>query len=57
MYREDLKKLQGIDSYYYDDSEDEEQDNYNDCYDFEEDNEPDWQQALNNYEHSFERYS
>lgn len=55
MYREDLKMLDGIDSYYYDDSEDEEQEQ--DCDNFEEDIEPDWQRALNDYEHSFERYN
>lgn len=58
MYREDLKMLDGIDSYYYDDSdnEEQEQDNHIDCDDLD-DVEPDWQRALNDYEHSFERYN
>lgn len=58
MYREDLKMLDGLD-YYYDDSDDEEQeqDNNIDCDDLEYDVDPDWQRALNDYEHSFDRYS
>lgn len=55
MYREDLKIFDGIDSYYYDDSEEQEQEQDIDC--DEEDIEPDWQRALNDYEHSFEKYS
>lgn len=54
MYRDDLKQLEGLDSYYRDDSDDEEQDI--DCDDFEDDIDPDWQRALNDYEHSFEKY-
>lgn len=56
MYREDFKLLSGLDDYYHDDSEDEEQDNDIDCDDFEDDIDPDWQRALNDYEHSFEKY-
>ena len=55
MYREDLKMLDGIDSYYYDDSDDEEQEDF-DCDEVQEDVEADWQQALNDYEHSFEKH-
>lgn len=57
MYREDLKMLDGIDSYYYDDREEQEQEQEqdNDCDDLEYDVEPDWQRALNDYEHSFNR--
>lgn len=53
MYREDLQLIRGLDSYYYDDSDDEEQEQ--DIED-QEDIEPDWQRALNDYEHSFEKY-
>lgn len=55
MYREDLKMLDGIDS--YDDSEEQEQEQEQDIDCDEEDIEPDWQRALNDYEHSFERYN
>ncbi len=56
MYREDLKMLDGID-YYYDDNEEQEQDNHIDYDDLEYDVEPDWQRALNDYERCFERYN
>ena len=56
MYREDLELLRGLDSYYYDDSEEQEQEQDIDCDNFEEDIEPDWQRALNDYEHSFEKH-